>query len=65
MKDGFIQQIGTPQEVFNHPYNLFVAGFIGTPQMNFFYAKLVKENGKYAVKLDNMTMVAVQKSPVR
>ena len=42
MKDGFIQQIGTPQEVFNHPYNLFVATFIGTPQMNMFEnAKLV------------------------
>ena len=51
MKDGFIQQIGTPQEVFNHPYNLFVAGFIGAPQMNFFEAKLIKRNGKYAVEL--------------
>ena len=40
MKDGFIQQIGTPQEVFNHPTNLFAAGFIGTPQMNFFDATL-------------------------
>ena len=36
MRDGYIQQIGTPQEVFNHPANLFVAGFIGSPQMNFF-----------------------------
>lgn len=55
MKDGFIQQIGTPQEVFNHPYNLFVATFIGTPQMNLFEnAELVKENGKYAVKLDSV-----------
>jgi len=51
MKDGFIQQIGTPQEVFNHPYNLFVAGFIGAPQMNFFEAKLIKKDGKYAVEL--------------
>ena len=51
MKDGFIQQIGTPQEVFNHPYNLFVAGFIGSPQMNFFDAKLIKKDGKYAVDL--------------
>ena len=51
MKDGFIQQIGTPQQVFNHPYNLFVAGFIGSPQMNFFDAKLVKKEGKYAVDL--------------
>ena len=51
MKDGFIQQIGTPQEVFNHPYNLFVAGFIGSPQMNFFQAELVKKNGVYAVEI--------------
>ena len=52
MRDGFIQQIGTPQEVFNHPLNLFVAGFIGTPQMNFFHgAKLVKKQEGYAVDL--------------
>ncbi len=51
MKDGFIQQIGTPQEVFNHPANLFVAGFIGMPVMNFFDAKLVEEDGKYFVDL--------------
>ena len=52
MRDGFIQQIGTPQEVFNHPANLFVAGFIGTPQMNFFDAKLDKDAGGYYVELD-------------
>ena len=57
MKDGFIQQIGTPQEVFNHPYNLFVAGFIGSPQMNFFDAKLIKKDGKYAVELGGHTVV--------
>ncbi len=51
MKDGFIQQIGTPQQVFDHPANLFVAGFIGTPQMNFFDAKLVNNGGKYAVEV--------------
>ena len=52
MKDGYIQQIGTPQEVFNHPTNLFVAGFIGTPQMNFFNgSKLVKDGDKYAVEV--------------
>ena len=49
MRDGFIQQIGTPQEVFTHPSNLFVAGFIGTPQMNFFEAQLSKKNDKYVV----------------
>ena len=54
MKDGFIQQIGTPQEVFDHPANLFVAGFIGTPQMNFFDAKLEKDGGKYAVSVDGV-----------
>ena len=47
MKDGYIQQIGTPQEVFDHPINIFVAGFIGTPQMNFFDAKLVKDGQGY------------------
>ncbi len=52
MRDGFIQQIGTPQEVFNHPANLFVAGFIGTPQMNFFNdAKLVLEGETYYVDI--------------
>ena len=57
MKDGFIQQIGTPQEVFNHPYNLFVAEFIGSPKMNIFDAKLTKVDGKYAVELDGHTVV--------
>ena len=57
MKDGFIQQIGTPQEVYDHPRNLFVSGFIGTPQMNYFDAKLVKENGKYAVVSDGYKVV--------
>ena len=52
MRDGFIQQIGTPQEVFNHPSNLFVAGFIGTPQMNFFDAELKKAGDKYSVVLN-------------
>ena len=52
MKDGLIQQIGTPQEVFDHPANLFVAGFIGMPQMNFYKAELVQEGGSYAVVLD-------------
>lgn len=43
MKDGFVQQIGTPKEVFKTPANLFVAGFIGTPQMNFIDAKITKD----------------------
>lgn len=48
MRDGYILQIGTPQEVFHHPANMFVAGFIGTPQMNFFHdARIIRENGCY------------------
>lgn len=53
MKDGYIQQIGTPQEVFNHPANTFVAGFIGTPQMNFFEGKLLREGNNYSVQYGN------------
>jgi multiple sugar transport system ATP-binding protein len=56
MKDGVIQQVGTPQEVFDHPANLFVAGFIGMPQMNFFDAELVKKDGKYAVELGGISV---------
>ncbi len=51
MKDGYIQQIGTPHKVFAEPANLFVAGFIGSPQMNFFPARLEKTENGYAVLL--------------
>ena len=51
MKDGWIMQVGTPQEVFDTPHNLFVAGFIGSPQMNFLKAKLEKEGSTYSVSL--------------
>ncbi len=51
MRDGYIQQIGTPQEVFDHPANLFVAGFIGMPVMNMFDARLIREGDKYFVEL--------------
>ena len=50
MKDGFIQQVGTPTEVFDMPLNLFVAEFIGAPKMNTFKSELVCEHGKYFVK---------------
>ena len=49
MKDGFIQQVGTPTEVFDMPDNLFVAEFIGAPKMNTFKTKLVSEGGKYYI----------------
>ena len=58
MKDGLIQQVDTPQNLYDSPVNLFVAGFIGTPQMNFVNAKLEKRDsdlyitwGPHAVKL--------------
>lgn len=52
MKDGMVQQVGAPQEVFDHPANLFVAGFIGVPQMNFYDAHLgLDDEGKYVVDL--------------
>ena len=49
MKDGFIQQVGTPEEVFETPRNLFVAGFIGAPAMNIIKTQLLRENGRYYV----------------
>lgn len=48
MKDGYIQQIGTPKEVYNDPSNMFVAGFIGSPAMNFIKGKLV--NSKFVIE---------------
>ena len=56
MKDGYIQQVGTPQEVFNHPRNLFVAGFIGTPQMNYFDGRIVLKDGDYYVEVYGKTL---------
>ncbi len=52
MKDGFIQQVDTPQNLYDFPCNMFVAGFIGSPQMNFVDGTLVKKaDGSYAVDL--------------
>lgn len=49
MKDGFIQQVGTPTEVFDMPVNLFVAEFIGAPKMNTVKCELLREGDKYFV----------------
>lgn len=49
MKDGVIQQVGTPSQVFDMPVNLFVAEFIGAPKMNTIPTKVIYENGKYFV----------------
>ena len=50
MKDGEIQQIDSPTNLFNYPVNKFVAGFIGTPTMNFFDAECLEENGELYLK---------------
>ncbi|MDX9898875.1 MAG: sn-glycerol-3-phosphate ABC transporter ATP-binding protein UgpC [Spirochaetia bacterium] len=53
MKDGLVQQIGSPLYLYNHPINKFVAGFIGSPPMNFFSVKVVAEGG--GIMLDEGT----------
>ena len=58
MKDGIIQQIDTPTCLYDNPENLFVASFLGSPQMNFFKAQLVKEGDKlYSVFGNNKILV--------
>lgn len=56
MKDGVIKQTDTPQMLYAHPKNLFVAGFIGTPQMNFIDVEIIKENEQLYARLDNFTL---------
>ena len=50
MKDGVIQQVDSPQKLYEHPVNMFVAGFIGSPQMNFVEAKLLEDKGTFFVE---------------
>jgi multiple sugar transport system ATP-binding protein len=47
MKDGVIMQNDTPQMLYNHPQNMFVAGFIGSPQMNFINCKIIRKNDAF------------------
>ena len=54
MKDGRIHQVGTPQELYNKPKNIFVAGFIGTPQMNFIDALLIKDKSTYYIQIEDV-----------
>lgn len=70
MKDGVIQQVDTPVEIYEHPNNLFVAGFIGSPQMNFLYGKTEKTDKDCMIKLNeycfkltkNQTMKLIEKN---
>lgn len=51
MNKGILQQLDTPQQLYDYPANLFVAGFIGSPSMNFFEGKIIKEDGTMYVDL--------------
>ena len=52
LKDGVVQQFGTPQEIYDSPTNMFVAGFIGAPPMNFIAGKLVEQGSGVGIELD-------------
>lgn len=59
MKDGEVQQLGTPQEIYDNPANLFVAGFMGSPAMNFIPAKVISQDGKPMLELATTSNVAL------
>jgi multiple sugar transport system ATP-binding protein len=56
MKDGLIQQVDAPTQLYDNPANTFVAGFIGTPPMNFFDAVIVQQDGKLLLKEETFTI---------
>ena len=60
MKDGIIQQVDTPQALYEHPCNKFVAGFLGSPQMNFIDAVLKKNGSKYVVEFGSSVKYTVE-----
>ena len=65
MKDGVVQQIDSPQTLYSHPKNLFVAGFIGSPQMNFLDAKITKDGSDvYALVGESKLKVPAEKAKV-
>jgi multiple sugar transport system ATP-binding protein len=59
MRDGQIEQIGTPAELYEKPANLFVAGFIGSPRMNFLSGEIVGDGDRPAVRLDDGALIAL------
>lgn len=61
MKDGIIQQIDKPQRIYDHPVNMFVAGFIGNPRMNFLEVLIIGQNGRIFAKVaDSLLLVPVE-----
>ncbi len=67
MKDGYIMQVGAPKDIYDHPQNLFVAGFIGTPPMNFIHGRVdskgIFRSGKYTLQIpdDKMEIIKFNK----
>ena len=57
MKDGIAQQVDTPSNIYEHPTNIFVAGFIGSPQINFVEAKIAEKDGKILVAFGDDTII--------
>ena len=57
MKDGLAQQVDTPHNIYEHPINMFVAGFIGSPQMNFMEAKVIEKDGEVILSFDNENII--------
>lgn len=62
MRDGLVEQIGSPLELYDHPANVFVAGFIGSPAMNFLPGTIRHQNGKTSVQLEDQTLIEVKDS---
>jgi len=63
MKDGVVQQFGSPQEIYDNPDNIFVAGFIGSPSMNFLHGKLTRHESGMAFSLEHQGMVSLLPLP--
>ena len=57
MKDGYIQQVDTPANLYDHPCNMFVAGFIGTPRMNTIDVKIAEKGGRLFAEFDNYSVL--------
>lgn len=57
MKDGLAQQVDTPHNIYEHPVNMFVAGFIGSPQMNFMDAMVIDKDGEILLSFENESII--------
>jgi multiple sugar transport system ATP-binding protein len=67
LKDGVLQQVGTPRDLYERPNNVFVAGFIGSPAMNLFQADISDEGvlfGNHAVRVDRGTLAGIKQKQV-